>query len=61
MAKKYDIKGMAEKVEVLKQEANNLKKMSGGMPAVDLNVDRILANVKMLEINVVDVARVVGK
>jgi hypothetical protein len=30
--------------------------MAGGMPAVDRNVERILANVRMLEIDINDVA-----
>jgi hypothetical protein len=31
-----------------------LKKFSGGIQAVDRNADRILASVKMLEINISD-------
>ena len=56
MAQKYDIKGMADKIQALRQTATELKEMSGGIQAVDRNVDRILANVKMLEIDVTDVA-----
>ncbi len=54
MAQEYDIKGMAEKIRALRQNATELKAMSGGIQAVDRNVDRILASVKMLEISVVD-------
>ena len=55
MPQKYDIEGMADKIKALKQNAVELKAMSGGIQAVDRNVDRILASVKMLEINVVEV------
>lgn len=56
MAEEYDIKGMADKIRLLRQDATELKGMSGGIQTVDRNVDRILACVKMLELNVVDVA-----
>ena len=46
---------MAEKIQLLKQTANELKRISGGIQAVDRNVDRILASIKMLEMNVSDV------
>ena len=59
MAQEYDIKGMAEKIQALKQKAMELKEMSGGIQAVDRNVDRILANVSVLEISISDVADVV--
>ena len=59
MAQEYDIKGMADRVRALKQIATELKAMSGGIQAVDRNVDRILASVKMLEINVVEVATII--
>ncbi len=45
---------MAARIKTIKQEAEKLKTLSGGMPAVDRNVERILASVKMLEINVSD-------
>jgi hypothetical protein len=43
----------------LKDAATELKRISGGIPAVDRNVDRILASIKMLEINVSDLSGVV--
>ena len=52
------LKEMAEKISSIKQEANELKAMSGGIQAVDKNVDRILASVKMLEINISDLIEV---
>jgi hypothetical protein len=52
----YKIGDMAEKIRLLKQTAVELKSISGGIQAVDRNVDRILASVKMLEINISDLA-----
>jgi prefoldin subunit 5 len=45
---------MAARIKSIREEAEALKALSGEMPAVDRNVDRILASVKMLEINVTD-------
>ena len=45
---------MAQKIELLKQTATELKRISGGIQAVDRNVDRILASIKMLEISISD-------
>ena len=55
MVEGYNVKEMAEKIRILKQTATELKRISGGIQAVDRNVDRILASVKMLEINISDV------
>ena len=55
MVKEYKIEAMAEKIQLLKKTATELKRISGGIPAVDKNVDRILASIKMLEINISDV------
>lgn len=55
MVKEYKIEDMAEKIQILKQTATELKRISGGIQAVDRNVDRILASIKMLEINISDV------
>jgi hypothetical protein len=56
VVKKYKIGEMVEKIRVLKQTAVELKHISGGIQAVDRNVDRILASIKMLEINISDLA-----
>jgi hypothetical protein len=54
--KKYKLEDMAEKIRLLKQTAVELKSISGGIQTVDRNADRILASVKMLEINISDLA-----
>jgi hypothetical protein len=51
---------MDENIQAIKKAALDLKEMSGGMQAVDRNVDRILASVKMLEINVSDVVKILS-
>ena len=56
MAEKYNTKEMAEKIRDIKEAATKLKSISGGIQAVDRNADRILASVKMLEINASDIA-----
>ena len=56
MVREYKIGDMAEKIQVLKKTATELKRISGGVQAVDRNVDRILASIKMLEINIGDLA-----
>jgi hypothetical protein len=55
MVESYHIKEMAEKVQAIKEAATELKNISGGIQAVDRNVDRILASVKMIEINISDI------
>jgi hypothetical protein len=61
MVDEYPIDRMVKKIRSIKRSAGELKNLSGGIEAVDRNVDRILASVKMLEINIVDVADLVSK
>lgn len=56
MEQQYDIKEMVTKIEALKKTALALKATSHGIPAVDSNVDRILTNIRILEINVTEAA-----
>ena len=49
-----ELKKMDTRIRAIKKSAEELKTLSGGMQAVDRNVERILASVKMLEINVTD-------
>ena len=43
------------RIKVIKKAAQELKALSSRVPAVDRNAVRILASVKMLEINISDV------
>jgi hypothetical protein len=54
----YKVKEMAKQVAVIKKSAIKLKKLSCGIQAVDKNTERILASVKMLEINISDLIKV---
>jgi archaellum component FlaC len=56
MSDEKHIKEMADKIRLLRKTATELKQMSGGIQTIDRNLDRILASVKMLELNVSDVA-----
>jgi septal ring factor EnvC (AmiA/AmiB activator) len=51
----WDIEEMDELIQRLRQTAEELKEKSRGIQAVDRNLDRIMANVKMLELNISDV------
>ena len=61
MAEEYDIRAMAEIIKSLREDAEKLKEIAGELPTVQKNADRILADVKMLEINISDVAEVLGE
>lgn len=53
------LKDMADRIATIRQQAEELKAISGGNQSVDKNADRILSSVKMLEINVSDLVDVV--
>jgi len=55
MVYQFNVREMAQKIQEIKQAATELQAISGGIQAVDRNVDRILASVKMLEININDI------
>ena len=61
MVSDYPIDKMVKKISLIKKSAVELRSLSGGIEAVDRNVDRILSSVKMLEINISDVADLVVK
>ncbi len=49
-----EIKKLDTRIKAVKKAAQELKKFSEGIQAIDRNADRILASVKMLEINISD-------
>jgi hypothetical protein len=61
MAQDYNIKEMVKIIKALRQNAESLKEISGGIPAVEKNAERILTNVRMLEIDISDAAEILGK
>jgi hypothetical protein len=61
MAQDYNIKEMVKIIKALRQNAESLKEISGGIPEVEKNAERILTNVRMLEIDISDAAEILGK
>jgi len=49
------LKQMDTRIKKIKKAAKELIELSGGVQAVDRNASRILASVKMLEINISDI------
>ncbi len=52
MVQEYNINGMVSKIKGLRRNAAALKEIGGDIPAVVKNADRILACVKMLEMDI---------
>ena len=44
-----------QQIQTIKKAAQELKKLSAGVQAIDCNIDRILASTKILEINFSDI------
>ncbi|MHB8830258.1 MAG: hypothetical protein ACYC6Q_12135 [Syntrophales bacterium] len=55
MPAETDIRKVQEKIKSLRETAEELKTMGEDFPALYRNLSRILASVKMLELNVPDV------
>lgn len=49
------IRKIDTRIKTIKKAADELKELSAAIPAIDRNTARILASVKMLEINISDV------
>ncbi len=54
MDERNDLKEMAGKIAIMKKTAEELKEMGEDFPALYRNTSRILAGIKMLELNVSD-------
>ncbi len=50
-----EIRKIDTRIKTIKKAAEELKELSSAIPAIDRNTARILASVKMLEINISDV------
>ena len=55
MDHKIDIKEINNKIKSLREISENLLEKSGTFPSLNRNCRRILANIKMLELNVSDI------
>jgi len=49
------LKKMDARIKKIRKAAEELKELSEGIQAIDRNASRILASVKMLEINISDI------
>ena len=54
MITQNDLKKIDEKIQVMKSTAEELKRLGDSFPALARNSVRILASIKMLEINISD-------
>ena len=56
MEPKMDLKGMDARIKTIRNSAEELQTLAAQFPALYRNTARILASVKMLEINLSDLA-----
>ena len=56
MSDKDDLKKIADKIASLKKTAEELRDLGEDIPALHRNARRILAGIKMLEMNITDIA-----
>jgi len=52
-----DLHQIDSKIQLIKETAQELKALGGEIPAIDRNIVRILASLKMLEINFSDLVQ----
>jgi hypothetical protein len=55
-----ELKKIDTRIKTIKKAAQELRELSGSIPAVDRNAARILASTKMLEINISDMLELVS-
>ena len=55
MVQEIPFKEIDNRIRLLKKTAEELKQMAHEFPALERNITRILASIKMLEINVSDI------
>ena len=58
MERDYDLKGMDARIRELRKTAEEVRELAQGIEAVRRNADRLLASVKMMELNLCDLAEV---
>ena len=55
MAQNFDLKKLDQKIHLLKEISRDILEEAENFPALKRNFQRILANIKMLELNVSDI------
>jgi hypothetical protein len=58
MAEKIDLKELDRKIQSMKKTAEELRQKGEDFPALYRNTSRVLASIKMLELNISDVATI---
>ena len=58
MAEEFDLKELDSKIQSIKKTAEELKAIGNDFPALYRNASRILASIKMLELNISDVTTI---
>jgi len=58
MAKNIDLKELDSRIQSMKKTAEELRQMGEEFPALYRNISRVLASIKMLELNISDVATI---
>ena len=59
MSNQFDMKELSKTISELRETAENLLKAGGEIEAVRRNITKILANIRMLELNISDVNEIV--
>jgi hypothetical protein len=59
MDQNFNVKELDNKIQSLKKETEALRDMTGEFPALYRNARRILASIKMLELNLSDIVDLV--
>jgi len=55
MEHEFDLKGMDKKIQLLKEISEDILKEADNFPSLSRNCSRILASIKMMELNVSDI------
>ena len=55
MENEFDLKGMNEKIQLLKKISEDILEEADNFPSLSRNCSRILASIKMMELNVSDI------
>lgn len=58
MIDKERLESMAEEIQKMRDMAEHLKEMGKGMGSVECNIARILSSIRLLELNISDVAKI---
>ena len=55
MAHEFDLEGMDKKIQLLRKISEDILKEAESFPSLSRNCSRILASIKMMELNVSDI------